>query len=358
MPRNYSKNRVKFFLTIVQITVLILIIVYADQFSRWNETVYVNPTFVQMDDWNSDSINLDSIAVVELDNQDQWVIQYVVQAWDNLSKIASMFGTTISHIQKINNLWSSPIRPWSKLIITADEEWIIYDLPEKTNVLVFADKYNLNVEDFMTINSIQDETEILQQWQELFLPISQERAYDIWLLTRPEPTPQPIKKYIPIIHKPVKWNNTIANKPSNNWNNVNNIPSVSKAKISSKRVFNKKISNWFAPWNCTRYVAAVMPQMFPYVDDNTQSRPFGWNAKDRYKNAKAAWYKVWQTPRAWSIIVYWQLRSAAWHVWVVDKYDSESGEITIRDMNYAWKYIVTKRVDNVDNSKIIWYIYP
>jgi hypothetical protein len=31
----------------------------------------------------------------------------------------------------------------------------------------------------MTMNNIQDETEILQKDQEVFLPISQERAYDI-----------------------------------------------------------------------------------------------------------------------------------------------------------------------------------
>ncbi|MFZ2151316.1 MAG: LysM peptidoglycan-binding domain-containing protein [Candidatus Absconditicoccaceae bacterium] len=357
MPRNYSKNRIKFFLTIFQISVFILIIVYADQFSRGNDTVYVNPTFVQMDDGNSDSISLDSIAIVELDNQDQGVIQYVVQAGDNLSKIASMFGTTISHIQKINNLGGRPIRPGDKIVVTDDEEGIIYDLPEKTNVLVFSNKYNLNVEDFMTMNNIQDETEILQQGQELFLPISQDRAYDIGLLTKPEPTPEPIKKYIPTIHKPgtIKGTKTIAKNPVNNTPTT---PSATKAKISSKRVFNKKVSNGFAPGNCTWYVAAVMPQMFPYVDEDTQSRPFGGNAKDRYKNAKAAGYKVGQTPRAGSIIVYSQLRSSAGHVGIVDKYESESGELTIRDMNYAGKYIVTKRVDNSDNSKIIGYIYP
>ena len=361
MPRNYSKNRVKFFLTIVQIVLFIFIIVYAGQLWRGNEVYNVSKSFVAMGDWDSYVINPNEIATVELNGQDQWVIQYLIQPWDSLSKIASMFWTTISHIQKINNLWSSPIRPGEKLVITDDEEWIIYDLPEKTNVLVFANKYNLNVEDFMTMNSLQDETEILQKDQELFLPISQERAYDIGLLIKPEPVPEPIKKYIPTIHKP-------SNKPGkiivkNPTNNSNNSPStdtspVTKAKVSSKRVFNKKVSNGFAPWNCTWYVAAVMPQIFPYTDEDTQSRPFGWNARDRYKNAKAAWYKVWQTPRAWSIIVYSQLRSSAWHVWVVDKYDSESWELTIRDMNYAWKYIVTKRTDSSDNSKIVWYIYP
>jgi hypothetical protein len=116
--------------------------------------------------------------------------------------------------------------------------------------LVFANKYNLNVEDFMTMNSLQDETEILQKDQELFLPISQERAYDIGLLIKPEPVPEPIKKYIPTIHKP-------SNKPGkiivkNPTNNSNNSPStdtspVTKAKVSSKRVFNKKVSNGFAP---------------------------------------------------------------------------------------------------------------
>ena len=375
MPRNYSKNKIKVFFTILQLIAFIFIIVYADQLSsRWHELSYVNrDIFVKADDDCSTSISTNCIATVELDNQGQSVIQYVVKAWDSLSKIASDFWTTISHIQKINNLSSWPIKPWDKIIISQDDEWILYELPEKTSVLVFANKYNLSVQDFMTINSIQDDSEILQQWQELFIPISIDKAYDIGLLIKPEPKPQPVAK--PVTKPTIKPTPTITSKPKNNNiippNNVTDFPSTNTTtttptttptyqspKILSERVFKKEINNKFAPWNCTWYVAAVMPNMFPYIDEKTQDRPFGWNAKDRYKNASAAWYKVWKTPRAWSIVVYGQLRSPAWHVWIVDKYNPDTWEITVRDMNYKWKYVVTIRTDSVDNSKIIWYIYP
>jgi surface antigen len=323
-----------------------------------------------MDNGSSASINLDSIATVELDEQNQWVIQYVVKAWDSLWKIASMFWTTVSQIKKTNNISNNPIRPWDKLLITDDDEWIIYELPEKTTVLVFANKYNLNKEDFMTINSIQDESEILQQGQELFLPITQERAYDIWLLIKPEPKPEPVKPKPPIASKPTPKPTPkppIASKPTPKPNTSTTVSNVieqtptSNSKIwtiLSKRVFNKKISNSFAPWNCTRYVAAVTPSIFPYTDENTQTRPFGWNAKDWYANASKAGYSVGKTPRAWAIVVYGTLRSPAGHVWIVDNYDAEAWEITVRDMNYAWKYIVTKRIESSTNPKIIWYIYP
>jgi LysM repeat protein len=45
--------------------------------------------------------------------------------------------------------------------------------------LVFANRYGLNVEDLMSLNYIQDETEMLQDGQEIFVPITLEKAYDI-----------------------------------------------------------------------------------------------------------------------------------------------------------------------------------
>lgn len=362
MPKNYSKSKLKFVFTLFQIVLFVIIIVYADEFSRGDELPYINQTlFVQSDNGNSDSISLDFVATVELNDQDQWVIQYVVKAWDSLSKIASNFWISVSHLKKINNIWSRPIRPWDKLVVTDNNEWIIYSLPEKTNVLVFSNRYNFNMEDFMALNSISDETEILQEWQELFLPISYERAYEIWLLERPAPEPEPIKKYVPVINRPLA-NSTSKPKPSTS-NSTNTSSSTSSNwsssnKILSKYVYKRELNNKFAPWNCTWYVAAEMPKIFTYIDEKTQDRPFGWNAKDRYKNASAAWLSVWKTPRAWAIIVYGQLRSAAWHVWIVRSYDSSNWDMVVEDMNYAWKYIVTKRTDNSSNSKIIWYIYP
>ncbi|MCF7835154.1 LysM peptidoglycan-binding domain-containing protein [Candidatus Gracilibacteria bacterium] len=361
MPKNYSKSKLKFIFTVLQIILFVIIIVYADELSKGNEKIYINqPLFVQIDDGSSDSISLDSIAIVELNEQDQGIIQYVVQPGDNLSKIASTFGITVSHIKKINNIGSRPIRPGDKLVVTDNEEGIIYSLTDKSNVLVFANKYNFNLEDFMALNSIPDETEILQQGQELFLPISYEKAYEIGLLERPAPEPKPIKKYVPVINKPLANSTkkpTTSSTSTSTASATTSNGSTSK-KILSKYVFNKKINNRFAPGNCTWYVATQMPKIFPYTDENNQDRPFGGNAKERYGNASAAGLSVGKSPRAGSIVVYNQLRSAAGHVGIVRSYDASNGDMIIEDMNYAGKYIVTKRTDNSSNSKIIGYIYP
>ncbi|MBP7061680.1 hypothetical protein KBA84_02495 [Patescibacteria group bacterium] len=92
-------------------------------------------------------------------------------------------------MKKINNLGDSPIRPGMTLIITTEEEGFLYTMAEQSTVKVFADKYSLNLEDLMTLNYIQDETEMLYKDQEVFLNISQEAAYQSNLLERPKPRP-------------------------------------------------------------------------------------------------------------------------------------------------------------------------
>jgi hypothetical protein len=52
-------------------------------------------------------------------------------------------------------------------------------MKEKTNVVVFANKYNLNLQDLMTLNYIQDDSEILDSGQEVFINITQDKAYDL-----------------------------------------------------------------------------------------------------------------------------------------------------------------------------------
>jgi surface antigen len=100
-----------------------------------------------------------------------------------------------------------------------------------------------------------------------------------------------------------------------------------------------------------------MPHLFPYTSETTQSRPFGGNANQRYKNAQNAGFSVGQTPRAGAIIVYGQIRSAAGHVGIVKSVDTAAGTMIIEDMNYEGKFIVTKRVESISRSGIIGYIY-
>lgn len=124
----------------------------------------------------------------------------------------------------------------------------------------------------------------------------------------------------------------------------------------SKWVFNQDIKNGFYAGQCTWYVAVKTPEIFGPVVDGKQDRPFGGNARDWYANAKKAGFSVGKTAKAGAIIVYGTLRSSAGHVGKVISVDGD--EMVIEDMNYAGKFIVTRRTEKVDNSKIIGYIYP
>jgi len=64
------------------------------------------------------------------------------------------------------------------LVITDEDVGFVYSIPEKTNIVVFANKYNLNLEDLMTLNYIQDETEILFPGQEIFINITNQQGID------------------------------------------------------------------------------------------------------------------------------------------------------------------------------------
>jgi hypothetical protein len=65
------------------------------------------------------------------------------------------------------------------LKISSDVDGIVYTIQDKANVLVFANKYNLNIQDLMTLNYIQDETEIFSPDQDIFINITKEKAYEL-----------------------------------------------------------------------------------------------------------------------------------------------------------------------------------
>jgi len=359
--RNKWLNYIKFSITLALLFWFVLVIVYADKFQKGNEQVYVNTmAFAQTNNDNWALINLDMVSVEFWENN-EWIINYVVQPWDTLSKIASSFGTTISHIQKTNDI-NGPIRPNQKLVITDEDDWLLYTIAEKENVLVFANRYNLDIEDFMTLNYIQDETEMLQDGQEVFIPVNLETAYDVGLLERPKPVykPKTTITYKPTITKPTSVKNTSQNNSYvvNNPVNINN--NYFSSSILSTWVFNKNISNRFYAGHCTWYMAVTTPQIFPYIDENTQARPFGWNANQRYNNAKAAWFSVGSNPIVWSIVVYnkwWAQFASAWHVAKVISYNLGAWTMVIEEMNWSKKFVVQRRKVRLDDPNIRWYIY-
>ncbi|MEI7563406.1 MAG: LysM peptidoglycan-binding domain-containing protein [bacterium] len=88
--------------------------------------------------------------------------------------------------------------------IVNTEDGIVYTVKDKTNVAVFANTYNLNVQDLMTLNYLADQSELLSPGQEIFINISKEKAYDLGLLERPKPEiiPHTTITYKPTINKP------------------------------------------------------------------------------------------------------------------------------------------------------------
>lgn len=288
-------------------------------------------------------------------------IQYTVQNWDTLLKVAGVFWTTVSSIQKENNLKKNDLEAGQVLKVSNQVDGIVYPVGEKTNVVVFANTYKLNLQDLMTLNYVQDESEIFSPGQEVFINITKEQAYQVWLLDRPEPVIIPkasivyrptINKAGKILPKTVKKTATIISA-DDEWD-----APISKGKIISKLTYTKKVKNGFAVGYCTWYAAIMRPDIFKYTDEakTTQSRPFGGNANQWCAWAKGAGLRVGKTPAVGALIVYSRLRSSAGHVGKVIGMPSE-WTIMVEDMNYKGKFVVTKRSESTDNKAISCYIY-
>ncbi len=247
------------------------------------------------------------------------------------------------------------------LKVTNQVDGIVYTIKDKTNVVVFANQYGLNLQDLMTLNYIQDESEILTPGQELFLNITKEKAYDLGLLERPKPViiPKSTIVYRPTINKSGKPTTSTKKPTTTLISDVDEVNSMdtTKGTIISKWTYTKKVKNGFAVGYCTWYAAIISPNIFPYINETTQQRPFGGDARERCSNAKRAGFRVGSKPAVGALIVYNKLRSSAGHVGKVINYYPEDAKMIIRDMNYAGKYIVTERREDVNNSKISCYIY-
>jgi len=133
----------------------------------------------------------------------------------------------------------------------------------------------------MTLNYVQDESEIFSPGQEIFINITKEKAYELGLLQKPAPEiiPKSTITYRPTINKagskkPIKVIKQVATtiipsttSPTSNTDTQN--------VIISKWTYTKKIKNGFAVGYCTWYAAIISPNIFPYLDETTQDRPFG-----------------------------------------------------------------------------------
>ena len=361
MTRTHKISKRKIIFTIACLLIFGVLVVVADRCASPAELQYVNQNFVSGGSKDV-SINLDAMSISMDDTNDAAVVQYIVQEWDTFESIATEFWTTVSNLKKINGI--SSVKPWQKIIVTNEEDWILYKVRENQNIKVFANKYWLDLQDLMTLNYITDDSEILYEWQEIFINLSEEKANNIpWFIDKAQPDLS-----IPVVKPKPTTTTKTTTKPtitkvsggtsSNGWWTVTTTSS-SSSKIIKKWTYNANINNGFYRGYCTWYVATQVPSVFRYTSETTQERPFGGDAVKWYSNAKAAWYTVSKTPRANSIVVYSRLRSSAGHVWIVRQYpyNGDSSKMLVEDMNYAWKFVVTQRIETVNRAEIVGYIY-
>ena len=360
MTRTHKVSKTRIFLTIACLLIFGVLVSVADRCSSPADLTYMNPTFVS--DWSKDiAINLDAMSVSLDESTDLAVVQYIVQEGDTLESIATEFWTTVSNLKKINGI--SSIKPWQKIVVTNEEDGILYKVRENQNIKVFANKYGLDLKDLMTLNYITDDSEILYQGQEIFINLSEEKANNIpGFIDKAQPDLSiPVVKPKPTTTKTTTTKTTTKTTSSAGASaTISNVTTnTNSSKILKKWTYNANINNGFYRGYCTWYVATQVPSIFQYTSETTQDRPFGWDAVKWYNNAKAAWYTVSKTPRSNSIVVYSKLRSAAGHVWIVRQYpyNGDSSKMLVEDMNYAWKFVVTQRIESTSRGEIIGYIY-
>ncbi len=361
MTRNSRVSKTRILFTSLIIFLFTIIVVRADAFSNSieDQRIKVNPNFI----WSEDDvigINPDNINITTDDEGDTPVIHYIVQEWDTIEKISKEFWVPEKRLKELNKLWDS-VQPGQKLIVSDNEEWILYVVKKERSLKLFSEFYRLNINDLMTLNYISDDSEMLYPGQELFINVTEQRAYDIWLLEKAQPILPKDEVVKPIVKKKQTTTKTTTTKTNNNWWTTTTTTQVTtpswNSRILKQWYYNPKISNWFAVGYCTWYAAIKSPNIFKYISATKQDRPFGGNAVNWYSNAKAAWFSVGQSPRPGAIVVYKNLRSSAWHVGIVLSVNSAAWEMTIEDMNYAGRFIVTQRIDNINNPKIVGYIY-
>lgn len=103
---------------------------------------------------------------------------------------------------------------------------------------------------------------------------------------------------------------------------------------------------------CTWYTAI---KAFPYVNKTIQARSLSGNANEWIASAKNGGHKVTDHPEVWAIVVFsGGYYSSKGHVGYVTEVRDLT--ITIEEMNYAGRFVVTKRILLRNDPTIASYI--
>jgi surface antigen/LysM repeat protein len=113
-------------------------------------------------------------------------ITYIVKRWETLQSIAQEYGTTVRALARVNALQPDAVLLQGQNIIIAYDEWVVHIVDTVRTVKDFARKYNLNVDDIVSLNYIDSPDYILEIGQELFLDMHRIEAETRWLVAKRE----------------------------------------------------------------------------------------------------------------------------------------------------------------------------
>lgn len=263
------------------------------------------------------------------------IVIYKVKAWDSFDIIADKFEIDAKSIIWANNLSEDKVlQPWEEIRIPPVSGFV-YNVESGDTLDSIVSKFGIDKNKIIEQNKLDVWIE-LKIWQVLIIPGWQKT---IKTLEKEEET-----KIIKDNKDPKKDNKKDPKKQD-------------KKPIIVKKDSNKKpVKSWynvawrwgwnkFAPGYCTRFVA------------NYKNVTWRWNAWEWLHNAAAVWVPTWSSAAAWAIVVFrWRwYNSYYWHVWLVAWIEWDS--LIIKDMNYAWRYVVTIRKIPLNDSSIRGYIY-
>lgn len=184
----------------------------------------------QASDPTDASIQFETLIVWE-----NWeaTITYLVAAWDSLWSIAKNFWTTTKAIIDANNIENAnKLKPWQKLIITYNDG-VFVNIKTPISIKDFSDRYELDKEEFLSMNYFDDEELTLEEWRQVVVPLNQLEAEKRGLIEKKEfvmlDLPEKEKIIEPIL---VEKNPTITDDTDNNINEDLNEESYQQIVIS------------------------------------------------------------------------------------------------------------------------------
>jgi len=266
--------------------------------------------------WDNYLVKPAAISQVSLRPQGEPFI-YEVVGGDTLSGIAQRFGISVNTIKWANNLADvNSIKPGQKLTILP-VSGVLYRVGEGDSLEKIVEKFHGSVERVISYNGLEGQN--LTAGQLLIIPGG-------WI-DEPRPQPQPQPNQAPSPRSVARQNQNSSNRSS---------VSSSGTRVSYGNSAGKFPGGW-----CTTWVA-----MHRYI-------PWRGNAGTWLSQARRYGYATGSEPRVGAIVV----TSESWwgHVALVEAV--HDGYITISEMNYVGRGIVSRRTIPAHGGVVRGYIY-